>query len=347
MPPPTTRTACRTTAPSLRLSDSPAITMSREEIRSCSPAYLNVANGLVTRDAEFEQPRPWDDMPPRVGQDRYPAWCKVVAEAQAMHIPFQIESGKPYPIRAMLAFGLNHRMWPGSDFMEASLQKLDFLVDVDIFMTDSARLADLVLPACTSFERSELKFYAEQYVIWTQPAIRPQWESRSDTDIIFDLAPRMVPEDALMQKGYEACIDWMLEPTKLTVEELKKYPARLCGPGREDAALPQIRKARLCNAFREDGIYLHDPGGSGAGCSSDLHGARAEPAIDARGCKGLSSYPHHRCPASDVCPFENLPPGLDAQPSARPHGGHEPAGRERSRHRSRRLGQPRPRRGVP
>jgi hypothetical protein len=34
----------------------------------------------------------------------------------------------------------------------------------------------------------------------------------------------MAPDDALMQKGYEACIDWMLEPTKLTVEKLKKHP---------------------------------------------------------------------------------------------------------------------------
>lgn len=205
------------------------------------PGYLNVANGLITRDLEFEQPRPWEDMPPRVGQDRYSAWCKVVAEGQAVHIPHQIQTGKPYPIRAMLAFGLNHRMWPGHDFMEASLQKLDFLVDVDLFMTDSAKLADLVLPACTSFERSELKFYAEQYVIWTQPAIRPQWESRSDTDIIFDLARRMVPDDALMQKGYEACVDWILEPTKLTVEELKKYPA---GHAVRNVKMPPFQKYR-------------------------------------------------------------------------------------------------------
>ena len=189
------------------------------------PGYLNVANGLVTRDLEFEQPRPWSALPPRIGQDRYPAWCRVVSEAQALHLPFQIESGKPYPLRAMLAFGLNTRMWPGCDFMEANLRKLDLFVDTDIFMTDSARLADIVLPACTSLERSELKFYAEQYVIWTQPAVRPQWESRPDTDIIFDLAKRMVPDDPLMAQGYEACIDWMLEPAKLTIEELKKHPA--------------------------------------------------------------------------------------------------------------------------
>jgi anaerobic selenocysteine-containing dehydrogenase len=190
------------------------------------PAYLYQASGgLVTREPEFEQPRPWEEMAPRVGQDQYPAWCRLVPEAQAMQLPFHIRNGEPYPIRALLGFGLNHRMWPGEDFMEESLKKLDFLVDVDIFMTDTARLADLVLPACTSFERSELKFYPEQYAIWTQPVIKPLWESRSDAEIIFDLGRRIVPDDALMQKGYEACIDWMLEPTKLTLNELKKHPA--------------------------------------------------------------------------------------------------------------------------
>jgi anaerobic selenocysteine-containing dehydrogenase len=203
------------------------------------PAYLHMTNGMVTREEEFEQSRRWEEMAPRVGQDAHPAWCRGVAEAQAMHIPVQINSGQPYPLRAMVAFGLHHRMWPGPDFTEESLKKLDFLVDVDLFMTDSAKFADVVLPACTSFERSELKFYPQKYVIWTQPAIRPQWESRSDADVIFDLAQRIAPEDALMRKGYEASMDWILEPTKLTVGELKKHPA---GFAVKDVEMPPFRK---------------------------------------------------------------------------------------------------------
>lgn len=195
--------------------------------------------GIVTREAEFEQSRPWNEMAPRVGEERFPAWSRIVGEAQAMHIPFQIESGKPYPIRAILAFGMNMRMWPGTDFMEANLRKLDFIVNTELFMTDSAKLADVVLPACTSLERSELKFYPQHYVIWTQPAIHPLGEARSDTQIIFDLANRIAPEDVLMQKGYEACVDWMLEPMKLTVKELKKYPT---GYTIKDVKAPPFKK---------------------------------------------------------------------------------------------------------
>lgn len=191
------------------------------------PTYLYVPSGVLTRQALFEKPCPYDGMPPMVGQDRFPVWCRLAGEAQAMHLPFQIESGQPYPIRALVGFGLNHRMWPASDRAARAFAQLDFLVDVDLFMTDTARMADLVLPACTSFERSELKFYPEQYVIWTTPAIEPLWESRPDSHIIFEMAKRMIPKDELMQQGYEHCVDWILEPTGLTVDELEKHPAGL------------------------------------------------------------------------------------------------------------------------
>jgi len=203
------------------------------------PTWLYVAAGLPSREFEFEQSRPWAEMAPRIGQDRYPVWCRLVEEAQAMHLPFQIQTGKPYPIRAVVGFGMRYRMWPGSDFMLENLKKLDFLVNVDLFMTETAKLSDVVLPACTSFERSELKFWVGNYVMWTQPVIEPLWQSRSDADIIFDLGRRIAPDDELMQKGYEASVDWVLEPSKLTLAELMKHPGGMLP---KNAKMPPYRK---------------------------------------------------------------------------------------------------------
>ncbi len=202
-------------------------------------SFLYVPNGLKTRQAEFEQSRAWDKMPPRVGADAFPVWCRMIPEAQAIHIPHQIKSKKPYPLRALMGFGMNYRMWPGSDFMAQQLKKLDFLVVADLFMTDTAKLADLVLPVCSSFERSELKFYMEHYVIWTQPAIAPLGESRPDSDIIFDLAARLTPEDALMQQGYEASLDWILKPSGLSIAKLSQYPS---GYAVEGIKMPPYKK---------------------------------------------------------------------------------------------------------
>ncbi len=115
-----------------------------------------------------------------------------------MDLPRQIRSGDPYPLRGLVAFGLNHRMFPGSaSFLEA-IQKLDFICDVDLFATDSARYADIVLPACSSVERSELRCYPEKYVALSQPAIAPLGEARSDTDIVFELARRLGLDDPLL-----------------------------------------------------------------------------------------------------------------------------------------------------
>jgi anaerobic selenocysteine-containing dehydrogenase len=188
------------------------------------PSWLYVANGVTTREAQYVQPRPWSELPPRMTAATYPVWSRFMDEVQAMQIPFQIRSKDPYPIKAIVGFGLNYRMWPGSDFMHESLKKLDFFVQADLFMTDTCKLADIVLPVCSSFERSELKFFAEDFVIWTQPVIQPLWESRSDADVIFDLAKRIAPDDKLMNQGYERNIDWILQPAGLTIDDLKEHP---------------------------------------------------------------------------------------------------------------------------
>ena len=186
--------------------------------------YLYVPAGLSTRQEEFEFPKKLDEMALPFGSDAFPVWHEMVDEAQGMRFPFRMEPGDGYPLRAMLAFGLNYRMWPGSDYMRDALKKLDFLVDIDLFRTDTAKLADIILPACSSFERSELKFYAQRYVIWTQPAITPLGESKSDADIICELAKRLVPEDELLGGGHENCVDWILQPSGLSLSELKKHP---------------------------------------------------------------------------------------------------------------------------
>lgn len=194
------------------------------------PSFLAVPAGFPSREEEFVHPKKFSDMPPRVGQDKFPVWCELVDQAQAMDLPGQITSGSPYPVKAMLAFGINHRMWPDSENMLNALKKLDFYVDVDIFLTETAKYADIILPACTSVERSELRCYQERYLIYTQPAIKPLFESRSDAEIIFDLGKRLNLDDPLINAGYEASLDYILEPSGITLEELKKYPSGMPVP---------------------------------------------------------------------------------------------------------------------
>jgi len=205
--------------------------------------YYHVPTGLASREHEFEQVRAWEEMAPRIGAEKFPVWAALIPDAQSTEIPFQIRSGRPYPLRAMLAFGLNHRMWPGSGFMKEALGRLDFLVDVDLFMTESARMADIVLPACGTFERSQLKIYGPRYAFWTEPVIDPVGESRSDVDIIVELSKRINPEDALLAKGHEACLDWIFEPSGIRVEDVKAHPGGEFLAERAETAYEKYRES--------------------------------------------------------------------------------------------------------
>jgi anaerobic selenocysteine-containing dehydrogenase len=204
-------------------------------------SYFLRATGLSHRGHEFEQVRPWEKMAPRIGQEQYPVWCRLTSQAQAMDLPDQIQNAEPYPIRAVLGFGLNHRMWPSPDYMKASLHKLDFFVNVDLFFTESAKLADIILPACSSFERSELFFTPPNHAIWTEPVIAPVGRSRPDVDIIVDLAKRMTPEDRLMAQGHEACLEWIFAPAGLAIAELKKLPGGMPLQGRPETPYEKYR----------------------------------------------------------------------------------------------------------
>ena len=46
--------------------------------------------------------------------------------------------------------------WPNTAKVKQALSKLEFLVVMDIFMTATAEMADIVLPACTFLERYNL-----------------------------------------------------------------------------------------------------------------------------------------------------------------------------------------------
>ncbi len=80
----------------------------------------------------------------------------------------------------------------GSDrHLREPLEKLDFLVVQDIFMTETAKIADVVLPAAASAEKSGTFTNIERRLQQLNKAEEPVGESRYDWDIIQDVANRM------------------------------------------------------------------------------------------------------------------------------------------------------------
>ena len=103
-----------------------------------------------------------------------------------------IETGQPYPVKAVWLTGSNmfNQTAPNRNrVLTAIIPQLEFLVVSDHFLTASAELADIVLPAATIFER--LDIVPGMFLQLQQPAVAPEGESRTEFDIFKGLADRM------------------------------------------------------------------------------------------------------------------------------------------------------------
>jgi anaerobic selenocysteine-containing dehydrogenase len=138
---------------------------------------------------------------------------------------------RPYPVKALVAFASDPLLSNGDSLQgKAALEALDFYVHVDMFCNPSATHADLLLPACTCWEREALmpSFQtAEDTATWAQlrpRVIPPLYESRSDLEILFDLANRLGVGEHFFHGGIDAAFNYQLAPSGLTVQQLRAQP---------------------------------------------------------------------------------------------------------------------------
>lgn len=80
---------------------------------------------------------------------------------------------------------------PDLHHVEEGLKKLDFLVVQDIFLTETAQLADVVLPAASFAEKEGTFSNTERRVQLIRKAVNPPGNARPDWEIICDIAARM------------------------------------------------------------------------------------------------------------------------------------------------------------
>nr|WP_156950998.1 molybdopterin oxidoreductase family protein [Saccharibacillus sacchari] len=101
-------------------------------------------------------------------------------------------------VRGMFVFGSNPAVVaPESDRVREGLEREDlFTVVHELFLTDTAKYADIVLPATSSFENTDLyTSYWHHYVQLQEPVIEPVGESKSNFELFGLLAQAMGFED--------------------------------------------------------------------------------------------------------------------------------------------------------
>lgn len=140
--------------------------------------------------------------------------------------------GRPYRPRGLVSFGSNLLMAQGDSARGlAALQALDFHVHLDLFMSPTAELADIVLPVTSAFEAEGLKVgfeisqEAQSLVQLRAPLVPPVGEARPDIEVIFDLATRLGLGEHFFGGDVDAAWNHHLAPSGLTIQQLRDVPA--------------------------------------------------------------------------------------------------------------------------
>ncbi len=132
-----------------------------------------------------------------------------------------ILTGKPYPVKIGYLVGTNPVVSrANANEVYKALNKLEFLVVSDFFLTPTAELADIFLPAGTWLEQDHVsenwKFHG--YVLARQKVVEIG-ECWQDHKIFMELGKKLGQE---WWDCVEDSLNWILEPTGLTWEEFKK-----------------------------------------------------------------------------------------------------------------------------
>ena len=102
--------------------------------------------------------------------------------------------GKDFPIKFMLIYSANPlNTCPDTNALINEVwKKMDYIVVVDSMMTDSARYADLVLPAAQWFEVEDISHAGQTVAInYNEKAIEPLFESKDDYEIARLIAEKL------------------------------------------------------------------------------------------------------------------------------------------------------------
>jgi anaerobic selenocysteine-containing dehydrogenase len=158
---------------------------------------------------------------------RYPVFSKICGESTIVPLPDAVLNGKPYPVKALLVQCANPALtFPNTNRSRWALRSLDLLVVMDLFMTETAKLADIVLPAANCLEVPHLRelgtmppsFQYAPNVIEPSPDCWPDWKFWTE------LAKKM---------GFQSDFPWS------TAKEYFEYYLRPWGVTLSDFEAPQ------------------------------------------------------------------------------------------------------------
>lgn len=174
-------------------------------------AYLLDALACVTGNLDREggsmfgdSPAPFEDLADRLGvgtygkvRSRIGGFPDVLRNLPASLMAKEITTPGAGRMRALFVSAGNPVLSvPDGDELDAALGELDLFVSIDLYVNDTNRHADYVLPATTFLEREDfplpfLGLYTKPFIQMTEPVVEPYGEARQEWEVIEEIARRI------------------------------------------------------------------------------------------------------------------------------------------------------------
>ncbi len=158
----------------------------------------------------------------RLGGERF-RLADMIAVINPRAVWEAILEEKPYPVKGLFLLSTNPLLTrANASMVKRALEKVEFLVVSDLFMTPTALHADIVLPSAHWLEVDYVAdlWKRHGYVLARVKAVQVG-EAKSDYEILNELGKRLTDPD-LWWPTVEDALNYILSPSGLTFEEFKE-----------------------------------------------------------------------------------------------------------------------------
>lgn len=140
-------------------------------------------------------------------------------------------TGKPYPVRAIIAPGTQPTVSTrGSKNVIEALKKLDFYVVIDVTRTADMAYADVVVPVATSYETDHPFEARDGWLMVRNKVIEPLGDYKSTYEFLLDLGVAMGYGRDFWNGSMTEAMNDQLQPFGLTVDELREHRTGIIYP---------------------------------------------------------------------------------------------------------------------
>ncbi len=158
------------------------------------------------------------------------AWGVKLSPKVGLTVGEMLKAARDGKVKAMWIVGENVAMSdPDSHHVVEALNQLDFLVVSELFMTETAQLADVVLPVASFAEKDGTFTNTERRVQRVRKAIEPLGECRTDWEIVCEVARRMVSSPTFQVEGNLKPETWTYETAEQIMNEIASLTPQYAG----------------------------------------------------------------------------------------------------------------------